>query len=160
MPFLIGLQASMLPSLKQLPMDEVTLLDLDMGTCEPSPGSPRDDARLLPWSDRLQAALQVPTTLDHIIHLFLHAHASKLVPHVTASITCYNASNHITSSITCYNASKVVPHIKACITCYNVSKLVLHVKPLSCATLPARWFLILQPLSHAAARHCFCPSLS
>ena len=40
-------------------MDEVTLVDLDLGTCEPSPGSPRDDARLLPWSDRLQAALQV-----------------------------------------------------------------------------------------------------
>lgn len=40
-------------------MDEVTLVDLDMGTCEPSPGSLRDDARLLPWSDRLQAALQV-----------------------------------------------------------------------------------------------------
>lgn len=61
MPFLIGLQASLLPSLKHLPMDEVTLVDLDLGTCEPPPGSPRDDARLLPWADRLQAALQVCT---------------------------------------------------------------------------------------------------
>lgn len=70
MPFLIGLQASLLPSLKRLPMDEVTLVDLDMGTCEPSPGSPRDDARLLPWSDRLQAALQVShpcTTLPALL---------------------------------------------------------------------------------------------
>lgn len=59
MPFLIGLQASMLPLLKHLPMDEVVLIDLELGTCEPPPGSPRDDARLLPWSDRLHAALQV-----------------------------------------------------------------------------------------------------
>lgn len=70
MPFLIGLQASLLPSLKRLPMDEVTLVDLDMGTCEPSPGSLRDDARLLPWSDRLQAALQVCSALfaAHLAH--------------------------------------------------------------------------------------------
>ena len=59
MPFLIGLQASLLPSLKQLPMDEVSLIDLDLGTCQPPPGSPTDDARHLPWADRLQAALQV-----------------------------------------------------------------------------------------------------
>lgn len=63
MPFLIGLQASLLPSLKQLPMDEVSLIDLDLGTCQPPPGSPTDDARLLPWADRLQAALQVTTPL-------------------------------------------------------------------------------------------------
>ena len=71
MPFLIGLQASLLPSLKRLPMDEVTLVDLDLGTCEPSPGSPRDDARLLPWSDRLQAALQVTS-----LHYMRFAHAT------------------------------------------------------------------------------------
>ncbi len=65
MPFLIGLQASLLPSLKQLPMDEVSLIDLDLGTCQPPPGSPTDDARLLPWADRLQAALQVTTSLQH-----------------------------------------------------------------------------------------------
>ncbi|DBA87177.1 TPA: hypothetical protein ACH3X2_005181 [Trebouxia sp. C0005] len=59
MPFLIGLQASLLPSLKHLPMDEVTLIDLDLGTCQPPPGSPTDDACLLPWAIRLQAALQV-----------------------------------------------------------------------------------------------------
>ncbi len=65
MPFLIGLQASLLPSLKQLPMDEVSLIDLDLGTCQPPPGSPTDDARLLPWADRLQAALQVTTSLQY-----------------------------------------------------------------------------------------------
>lgn len=31
MPFLIGLPAQLLPALKQLPMDEVTLIDLDLG---------------------------------------------------------------------------------------------------------------------------------
>ena len=55
MPFLIGLQASVLPSLKHLPMDEVCLIDLDLNSCQ----APTDDARLLPWADRLQAALQV-----------------------------------------------------------------------------------------------------
>ena len=59
MPFLIGLQASLLPSFKKLPTDEVMIVDLDMGTCQLSTGSLRDDACLLPWSDRLQAALQV-----------------------------------------------------------------------------------------------------
>ena len=59
MPFLIGLQASQLHVLKHLPMDEHCVIDLELGTCEPQPGSPTDDARLLPWSDRLQAALQV-----------------------------------------------------------------------------------------------------
>lgn len=38
-------------------MDEVTLVDLDLGKCDPAPGSPRDDARLLPWRDSLEAAL-------------------------------------------------------------------------------------------------------
>ena len=42
-------------------MDEVSVIDLDLGTCQPPPGSPSDDARLLPWADRLQAALQVTT---------------------------------------------------------------------------------------------------
>jgi hypothetical protein len=32
MPFLIGLPAQLLPALKHLPMDEVTLIDLDLGT--------------------------------------------------------------------------------------------------------------------------------
>ncbi len=44
-------------------MDEVSLIDLDLGTCQPPPGSPTDDARLLPWADRLQAALQVTNTI-------------------------------------------------------------------------------------------------
>ena len=90
MPFLIGLQASLLPSLKQLPMDEVTLVDLDLGTCQPGPSSPSDDARLLPWADRLQAALQVlvpqpPAPPQHHLHcerhhsILLSAHVSRLL---------------------------------------------------------------------------------
>ena len=81
MPFLIGLQASLLPSLKQLPMDEVSLIDLDLGTCQPPPGSPTDDARLLPWADRLQAALQVTTIAIQLLrHLVKQCHVilSKL----------------------------------------------------------------------------------
>jgi hypothetical protein len=31
MPFLIGMPAQLLPSLKGIPMDEVTLIDLDLG---------------------------------------------------------------------------------------------------------------------------------
>lgn len=71
MPFLIGLQSSMLPMLKHLPMDEVTLIDLELGTCEPASGSPQDAARLLPWPDRLHAALQVP--LHPFVHCITHS---------------------------------------------------------------------------------------
>lgn len=70
-------------------MDEVTLVDLDMGTCEPSPGSLRDDARLLPWSDRLQAALQVPITLHNTANVTLQADSSESAPCRAASVTCY-----------------------------------------------------------------------
>jgi hypothetical protein len=31
MPFLIGMPAQLLPAIKNLPMDEVTLIDLDLG---------------------------------------------------------------------------------------------------------------------------------
>jgi hypothetical protein len=31
MPFLIGLPAQLLPAIKNLPMDEITLIDLDLG---------------------------------------------------------------------------------------------------------------------------------
>lgn len=31
MPFLIGLPAQLLPAVKNLPMDEITLIDLDLG---------------------------------------------------------------------------------------------------------------------------------
>jgi hypothetical protein len=40
-----------------IPMDEVTLIDLDLGKCDPAPGTARDDARLLPWREQLEAAL-------------------------------------------------------------------------------------------------------
>lgn len=65
-------------------MDEVTLVDLDLGTCEPPPGDPRDDARLLPWSDRLQAALQV----THFPHN--RAHAALQAPCLQGVVWCYN----------------------------------------------------------------------
>lgn len=57
MPYLVGLPAQMLPMLKGIPMDEVTLVDLDLGKCDPAPGCERDDARMLPWRDELEAAL-------------------------------------------------------------------------------------------------------
>ncbi len=57
MPFLVGLPAQLLPSLKHIPMDEVTIIDLDLGKCEPTPGSSRDDAASLPWRPALEAAL-------------------------------------------------------------------------------------------------------
>eukprot|EP00775_Hariotina_reticulata_P011069 gene11069-11225_t len=57
MPFLIGMPAQLLPALKGIPMDEITLIDLDLGKCEPSPGSPHDDALLLPWRSQLERAL-------------------------------------------------------------------------------------------------------
>lgn len=31
MPFLIGMPAQLLPAMKHLPMDEITLIDLDLG---------------------------------------------------------------------------------------------------------------------------------
>ncbi len=33
------------------------MIDLDLGSCEPAPGSAADDARGLPWRDSLEAAL-------------------------------------------------------------------------------------------------------
>lgn len=33
MPFLIGLHAQLLPELKRVPMDAVTIIDLDLGGC-------------------------------------------------------------------------------------------------------------------------------
>lgn len=38
-------------------LTQVTLIDLDLGKCDPAPGSARDDAKLLPWRERLEAAL-------------------------------------------------------------------------------------------------------
>ncbi|KAL6757957.1 AEX-3 domain-containing protein [Haematococcus lacustris] len=58
MPFLIGMPAQMLPLINGIPIDEVTLIDLDMGKCNPAPGSSRDDASMLPYRDQLEAALQ------------------------------------------------------------------------------------------------------
>ncbi|KAF8073214.1 DENND2B [Scenedesmus sp. PABB004] len=58
MPFLIGLPAALLPGLRALRgMEAATVIDLDLGTCEPAPGSARDDAALLPWREQLAGAL-------------------------------------------------------------------------------------------------------
>ena len=57
MPFMVGLPAALLPVLRNIPMDEVTLIDLDLGKCDPAPGSARDDAQYLPWRGHLEAAL-------------------------------------------------------------------------------------------------------
>lgn len=43
MPFLIGLPVELM-DFRGLQMDEVTLIDLDLGTCSPKPGSENDDA--------------------------------------------------------------------------------------------------------------------
>ena len=58
MPFLVGLPAQLLPVLKDIPMCEVTLIDLDLARCDPAPGSARDDANNLPYKRTLEAALQ------------------------------------------------------------------------------------------------------
>lgn len=61
MPFMVGLPAQLLPQLKAMgvAMNEVTVVDLDLGKCDPAPGSERDDAIHLPWRQQLETALQV-----------------------------------------------------------------------------------------------------
>jgi len=55
-PFLVGLPAELM-DFTGLEMDEVTLIDLDLGTCRPEPGSPADDAFVLPKRAKLEQAL-------------------------------------------------------------------------------------------------------
>lgn len=55
-PFLVGLPAELL-DFKGLEMDEVTLIDLDLGTCMPEAGSVYDDAHHLPMRQKLESAL-------------------------------------------------------------------------------------------------------
>ncbi len=50
----VGLPAQMLDMLRGIPMDDVIRIDLDINECDPKPGSPRDDAKLLPGKERLQ----------------------------------------------------------------------------------------------------------
>ncbi len=57
MPFMVGLQSQMLHTLSSIPMDEITVIDLDIRSCKPAPGSQGDDARGLPWREQLEAAL-------------------------------------------------------------------------------------------------------
>eukprot|EP00210_Caulerpa_lentillifera_P007725 g7371.t1 len=70
MPFLVGLPAELM-DFKGLQMDEVTLIDLDLGTCSPKPGSDADDVHFLPMKERLQSdfheavkALRSPTEFE------------------------------------------------------------------------------------------------
>eukprot|EP00210_Caulerpa_lentillifera_P003214 g3071.t1 len=58
MPFLIGLPAELM-DFRGLQMDEVTLIDLDLGTCSPKPGSENDDAYFLPMREQLQDSLHL-----------------------------------------------------------------------------------------------------
>jgi hypothetical protein len=39
------------------------MIDLDLGKCEPAPGSLYDDARSLPWRENLEAALAAAHSL-------------------------------------------------------------------------------------------------
>ncbi|GMH35221.1 hypothetical protein BSKO_03089 [Bryopsis sp. KO-2023] len=57
-PFLIGLPAQLLSAIKGLPMSEVTVIDLDLGRCEPEPGSDGDDAQVLPMREKLEDAIR------------------------------------------------------------------------------------------------------
>ena len=52
-PFLVGLPAQ-ISNFAGLEMDDVTIVDLDRGTCSPEPGSPDDDAFHLPRRQQLQ----------------------------------------------------------------------------------------------------------
>lgn len=58
MPFLIGMPAQLLPSIRGLQMSEVTIVDLDLGRCEPESGSDGDDAQVLPMREKLEDALR------------------------------------------------------------------------------------------------------
>lgn len=58
-PYLIGLPAQFLPRLRTLPLEEVVIVDLDLRTCTPAPGSPGDDGLLLPFRRRLIESLEV-----------------------------------------------------------------------------------------------------
>jgi hypothetical protein len=57
MPFMVGLPGQMLGLLSSIPMDETLIVDLDLGTCQPAPGSTGDDGQLLPWRQQLETAL-------------------------------------------------------------------------------------------------------
>lgn len=50
----VGLPSQMLDMLRGIPMDDVIKIDLDINECDPKPGTPRDDAKLLPGKERLQ----------------------------------------------------------------------------------------------------------
>jgi hypothetical protein len=56
MPFLIGLPAQLLPALKGIPMDEITLIDLDLGRPR-AEGSQGRVAGVLCWSIPVCACL-------------------------------------------------------------------------------------------------------
>ena len=88
-PFLVGLPAQ-ISNFAGLEMDDVTIVDLDRGTCVPEPGSPDDDAYHLPRRQQLQndlheavKALRSPAEFEgneriaqimttYIIRLFKH----------------------------------------------------------------------------------------
>lgn len=64
MPFLVGVPAAgSFAGLRSTPLDEITVVNLDTGTCTPGPGLPPAEPSSLPWAEELAGALQV-------VHLF------------------------------------------------------------------------------------------
>ncbi|GAB4816726.1 hypothetical protein N2152v2_003772 [Parachlorella kessleri] len=58
MPYLVGLNSECLPMLRTMPLEEVLLVDLDLGECTPPPDNPNDDAFSLPYASKLLSALE------------------------------------------------------------------------------------------------------
>lgn len=60
MPFLVGVPAAgSFAGLRSTPLDEITVVNLDAGTCTPGPGLPPAEPSSLPWAEELAGALQV-----------------------------------------------------------------------------------------------------
>lgn len=58
MPYLVGVTSDFLPWLRHMALEEILLVDLDLGECNPPPDSPKDDAFLLPFASKLLSALE------------------------------------------------------------------------------------------------------
>ncbi|KAK9791805.1 hypothetical protein WJX73_001133 [Symbiochloris irregularis] len=64
MPFLVGVPAAgSFAGLQSTPLEEITVVNLDAGTCTPGPGLPPAEPSSLPWAEELASALQAHTAL-------------------------------------------------------------------------------------------------
>ena len=90
MPFLIGLPSELMPMLKHMPMNEVVLVNLEQGTVDPPGGAAADDARRLPWSDRLRSALEVSWPATQPVPRQVGDRAQEVLPTQTAT-PCFPA---------------------------------------------------------------------